>query len=497
MIQARPVQSLCVDTIWKNFFKKDDQLIVLPTASGKTIIFTLLLKHCLEKFPTLKSQVLVNKVKLVEQTKEKLLYAIDETHTGLVCGSLGEYDSDAAVVVASVQTVSRSTPFVNVLIIDEAHNAADSPTYKNYIKRLKEHNPNLKIVRFTATPYTVKGYIYGEDTPNKTIDFKRTMNQMIEAGHIVKPVFKSTKESFDTSKLRKKRGEFIMKDLESLTADETKVKAQVKDALSKLGDRKKIVWACTCIKHAELVKREILNYEDCAIIHSKLSKKEQRENIDNFEIDDCRHMTSVTMVSEGYDYPAIDAVVGMRPTRSPVLYVQLVGRGLRLFPGKENCLFLDYGEIAENLGHPNDPYVHQTKKKDTEKRCMICPACEVINFLPINKCSDCGFEFYKEERGPRKFLKNLTERADKVEFKRELELDVLRMNIDKNYKAKSGSLCWKVAFTTMRGPIYEYFIIGSRKWKKFELDSRMKGSPKKLKVKRNGKYFNVEEMKWL
>ena len=159
MISAREYQSRCVETIYQNFFKKNDQLISLPTASGKTIIFTLLLKKCLDVYPQLKACVLVNQVKLVTQTQDKLKLAIDETKTGLVCGSLGEQNDQAAITVASVQTISRATQRFDVLIIDEAHNADNSSTYSNYIDRLKVTNPKLKIVRFTATPFTTQGYI--------------------------------------------------------------------------------------------------------------------------------------------------------------------------------------------------------------------------------------------------------------------------------------------------------------------------------------------------
>lgn len=500
MIEARPYQQQCIETIWRNFHHKNDQLIVLPTASGKTIIFTMLLEKCLAVYPQLKAQVLVNQVKLVTQTQEKLHLALEENHVSLFCGSLGEYDNTAAVTVGSIQSVEKTTTFLNLLIIDEAHNADNSPTYKNYIERLKKANPKLKVVRFTATPFTIAGYIYGEDKPNNAMDFRRTMNQMIAEKYIVPPVFKATTEAFDTSKLRTKRGEFIMRDVEQMSLDEQKVRAQVEDALPKLSERNKIVWACTCIKHAELVQRVVREFEDCAIIHSKLNKSEQILNMNKFEDGDCRHISSVTMVAEGYDFPAIDAIVGMRPTRSPVLYVQLVGRGLRLFPGKEDCLFLDYGEIVENLGHPNDPVVIKKKRGKQEKQAIICPSCMEINFLPVKECRDCGFEFYREPTGPRRHTKNLTKVAAMFDFnensKIEHELAVLSVKINKNYTSKAGNLCWQVTYTTMQGPVNEWFKIGTKYQKDFERDLNLMGNPKVLIAEKKGKWFNVKERKW-
>ena len=337
----------------------------------------------------------------------------------------------------------------------------------------------------------ISGYIYGEDKPNKVIDFKRTMSQMILENYIVRPIFKATKEAFDTSKLRTKRGEYIARDVEKLSLDEKKVRLQVEDALSKLGKRKKIIWACTCIKHAEIVQKEIQRFEDCAIIHSKLNKKERERNINSFEKENVRHITSVTMVAEGYDYPAIDAIVLMRPTRSPVLWVQIVGRGLRLFPGKKDCLVLDYGEVVENLGHPNDPVVLKKSKGKGEKQVIICPQCEEINFLPVSNCRDCGHEFFKEKLGPRKVTKNLTLDAALYEFnekeKLEIECDILSMSLKKDHVSKSGNQCWEVTYTTMQGQMKQWFKIGTKWQKEFERDFNLMGRPKKVIAEKKGK----------
>ena len=500
MIKARPYQQQCVDSIWKKFFDKSDQLVVLPTASGKTIIFTLLLEKCLKAFPKLKAQVLVNQVKLVTQTQEKLKLALRDEDVSLFCGSLGEYNPDGSVTVGSVQSVSRRTYDLNLLIIDECHNADNSPTYQNYIERLKEANPRLKIVRFTATPFTTNGYIFGVDKTNKKIDYKKTMNEMIEAGFIVPPVFKSTTESFDTSKLRTRRGDYVARDVEKLSLDEKKVEKQVADAMTKLEGRNKVVWACTCIKHAEIVQREVQKYEDCAIIHSKLNKGEQAGNMFDFEAGGTRHISSVTMVSEGYDNTAIDAICAMRPTRSPVLFVQLVGRGLRLHPGKKDCLFLDYGEIVDNLGHPNNPVVIKKAKSKAEKQMIICPDCMEINFLPTSKCRDCGFEFFKVAAPPKRHTKKLDEIAKEYNFNKngkiELEIDVLRVDVNREYISKAGNRCWCVTYTTMQGVLKDFFKIGTKYHLDFARDFKLMGNPKKVIAEKHGKYLKIKDRKW-
>lgn len=500
MIEDRGYQNECINTVWKNMQSKQDQLVVLPTASGKTIIFTMLLDKIMKVYPQLKSLILVNKVNLIEQTKGKLIQKLKAEDISLFCGSLGDYDQEGSVVVGSVQSISKTTSFFNLLIIDECHNADNSPTYTTYIEKLILANPKLKIVRFTATPFTINGYIYGEDKPNKIIDFKRTMNEMIKAGYIVKPVFKGSDKAFDVSLLPSKRGEFIMRQVEKMSLDEKKVRDQVPDALSKLDGRNKIVWSCTCIAHAELVHSVLIEYEPASIIHSKLNKSERFSNIESFENSNVRHVVSIMMVSEGYDFPPIDGIVGMRPTRSPVLYVQLTGRGLRLFPGKKDCLFLDYGGIVEELGHPNDPLVIKKAKNKAEKKAIICPACMEFNFLPIKKCTDCGYVFYKEQIKAKRHTKKLDRIAAEMNFnensKIEFDLGVLDIKINERYTTKKGKLCWLVDYITMRGAIKEYLLIGSKYHKEFKRDFNLMGKPKMITVEKTGRFLSVKEKKW-
>jgi DNA repair protein RadD len=518
VIEFRDYQIACIDKIWEKMFTEGDQLIQLPTGSGKTIIFVGLLERCLKK-ENLSASVLVNKIKLVDQTKEKLLLAIKEEEIGLFCGSLGDYEMSRSITVASIQSISRRTPVLDLLIIDEAHNAENSPTYNNFIKRCREANPKIKVVRFTATPYTMGGYIFGPEREIKSLTYQRTLNEMIDEGYLVPPSFKSSKEKFDLSGVKSKRGEFIVADLEKLSRDAKKVSRQVEDALPRLTERKKIVWSATCIEHATMIKSEIEKFEPASVIHSDLSGIERRKNLKDFETGSVRHLVSIMIVTEGYDFPPIDGIVMMRPTRSAGLYVQLVGRGLRSVyapghdlktlsgrleaiqeSGKTDCLVLDYGEVVENLGHPNAPYIPGVgnKGKKAEKRALICPACDEINFLPVKECRSCAYAFVKNEAVKVERTKSLTDKAAEYTFnasgKREKIVPVLAFKIDNDYKSKAGHDCIKISYATLDGPVLEYIKKGTFFHRKFntEMMAHKKG-PKSIKIEKDGKWSNVIE----
>lgn len=491
MIEPRKYQNACVEKIWKNLPIEDDMLVKLPTASGKTIIFTLLLEKLLAHFPDASSIVLVNRVNLVGQTIEKLSMLFKQDQLGVYCGSLGEYNKDSKVTVASVDSIKKITPTVTLLIVDEAHNAFNNSSYNGLIDRMRRANPNLKVVRFTATDFTAQdGYIWGKDLPIKKVLYKKTMMEMIALGYIVPPIFKSSKESFDMKGVRTKRGEYIMTDLIELTNDQMKLKKQVKDALPKLKGRKKIVWACASINHAEAVREEISKYEKASIIHSKLNNGEKLNNYNEFENDpDVRHVCSVTMVSEGYDFPPLDAIVCLRPTRSPVLYTQVIGRGLRLSPGKVNGLFLDYGNVVQNLGHPNNPLVKNDKRQKKALGVLICPACETISFAPCKVCT-CGYEFFTVKMKKRKLGKNLTNTSADPEFSSNLNLvntlSCLGWKINGKYVSSTGKELIEVKYSTMTKNIYQYIAKHSPQAAKLrdEYKNSKGNAPKKIKVEK-------------
>lgn len=498
MIEPRNYQKRCVETNWKSWKSGClDQLNKLPTASGKTIIFTLLLEKLFKHQKKAKAIILVNRVNLVKQTIDKLNMLFKKQDLGMYCGSLGEYDSSSKIIVASVDTLKKITPFATVLIIDEAHNAYKNSSYNALVIRMRKENPKLRIARFTATDFTAQhGYIWGKGKDIEKILYRKTMREMISLGYILPPVFKSSKESFDLSNVRSNRGEFILKDLLILTKDQLKMRRQVADALPKLKDRKKVVWACTSIDHAIAVHKEISIYEKATLIHSKLNEGEKRLNMADFERGECRHICSVTMVSEGYDYPPLDAVVCLRPTRSPVLYVQLVGRILRLYLDKVNGLFLDYGKIVENLGHPNNPFVKGDSNKKKIVSVLICPSCETISFAPCKVCP-CGYEFFTVQ-APRGTLTNkLTVTSSDIEFSENLypilEINVLGWSINGDYISNAGKSMIEIKYKTMVKAIYEYIPKqGERAVKLRDHYREHKGKPpKKVKVENNNNWYKV------
>jgi DNA repair protein RadD len=386
----------------------------------------------------------VHKVQLVEQVLEDVRKIFNDV--GSICGSLEEEDrTNTPLVVGSIQTLVRRPPDENfdLIVLDESHRV-DQKKDSQYMRFLKSQPDDVKIMGMTATPYRAAGgYIYGKDRLWESISYNKGLLWAIENKWLVPPRLKHTKEQFDTSKLRTKMGDFDQKQIEALSLDIEKVRAQIKDALVQLTGRKKIIWHCTCIEHANLVQKILSeeHSEEAITIHSEKTKQEQDKLLEQFEFNSPRHLTFVMIISEGVDIPCIDAIVLMRPTKSPVLYVQAIGRGLRLFEGKEDCLVLDYGQVIKNCGPLDSPYlksdvVGRKLPKDASSEMKFCPMCLEYMQKAVPNCPECNHDFIAAMLANQKDrLKNLTKKASvgvllSSEEKKEIKYTGLVVSID-------------------------------------------------------------------
>lgn len=468
-MNLRDYQQEAVTTLWNGLFKDDPQLCVISTGGGKTRIATALLERVVNN-TDVRIMFLVQRINLVEQTEKAFAEFLPKEKIGAYCASLNRREF-AQITISTIQSISKAdVDRVGLLVIDEVHNFGqenEDGRYYKFLGELRKSNPKLKIIGLTATPYNKEGFIYGNDKLFSSVSYKKGLSELIRYGYLVKPVLKHGLESFDTNSLHVRGGEYSLKELEEMTADARKVHAQVKDALPRLLGRKKVAWACTFIKHAELVARELQQHgETVSVVHSNLEDFEREIQLAGFTVGENRHMVFVTALSEGWDYPPIDAICLMRPTRSATLYVQICGRGLRTSPGKENCLILDYGRVVQELGPLDNPKVidaKTSKKVLDEKPMKFCVGC--LSYIPksAKTCPDCGMDFAKDE-----FTKNLTKfPAEDIElineqygYIRTYEVSEVSLSI---HNSKNGNQCLKVSYwpsSILRGgfPMAEFFV---------------------------------------
>lgn len=459
-MKLRPYQEAGVRMMLNELRAHRTALCTAATAAGKTEMFIEITRQA-----QCKTAVLVGRDKLVQQTARRMRSVL----SGVSVWSAGQGEKTIGdTTVVSVHSADTLTiPDLRLLIIDEAHNV-NGGRYTSFIER----HPNVRIAGFTATPWRNSVPIYGESELFKSVTYNVGMMALIKQGFLVPPVSKAMPEGFDVSKLTVRAGDFVMSELAQLTSDRSKIIAQVKDAIPRLIDRNKIVWTCTTIEHAEAVGSMLVSMgESAVVIHSKVPDIDYA--MECFEKGPFRHAVSVMMLTEGIDIPSVDGIVLMRPTRSPTLMVQTIGRGLRLYDGKKDCVILDYGQTIANCGPVNAPYIKERRTVGTSKEkftptIRVCPSC--LNYVPIDLviCPDCGHE----DKRVVDRLAALQRKAasDALLIEREpATYEVSNVSVGK-HRAASGNDCVKLSFS-FRGRISLFHIYGSShsySWGKME-----------------------------
>jgi DNA repair protein RadD len=407
-MELRPYQLEALDAIWDALMAKPDVLLQAATGGGKTIMFSHLIQRLLTSFPKMRIAVLAHRKELVRQACDKLLSVWPEAvrNVGVACAGLGEVTTDRPVVIGTVQTLARRVAYrpYNLMIVDEIHRVAprndDSPSqYQKLIDTCRRRRPSMRLLGVTATPYRLNhGLIYGgKNDWFDSLDYQISLDDLIEANYLVPLKYKVIEDISDEerNKIKIDRGEYKNDQLEDLMCKEYHLDSIVSTYKQYGEDRQHCcIFACS-IKHAEAVKKILLNYGYKAdAVHSDLPDKERDNIIKNFERGDLNFIINVGILTEGWDSPHIDIIIMARPTLSPSLYVQMIGRGTRILDNKENLLVLDMVGNYLLHGSPSDPIIHASNEA-INKSYKACPECN----SPVNNyattCPCCGYVWEK------------------------------------------------------------------------------------------------------
>lgn len=452
--------------------------------SGKTEIIIGFIQKAIAAKPNIKITMLMGRITLVAQTARRFQNVFG-LKVGIYCGSLNRKESSSQIVIASIHSVDvNKFPENNLIIVDEVHNFDQkNGVYLDFWERQLSFNPKTKLLGFTATPFRASGPIYGEKEIFKRIAYRKTIKELIAMGYLCEPKLKGSAHAFDVSNLRVRAGEYCQEDVDDLVQNKNLIEEQVTDALSRMPDRQCVVWACANIAHCNMVADELMRRFPLSVttVHSKLKKDERGRNLVAFMNGSIKHMVFVSILSEGFDHPPIDCVVLMRPTRSPVLYVQTVGRGLRLAPGKQDCLVLDYGQVIKTMGPLDEPNVKGVNRgSDGEAPVKECPTCNTFVFAGVRECPECGHNFPEPAKPQEKLDKKAASDAPILSQKQLIQKITVTHIFAEMYESKAGNQCVKIVYSNYDarsvwgsrfGPA-EFFSIKSP-WAMEKLDKRL------------------------
>ena len=236
-----------------------------------------------------------------------------------------------------------------LLIIDECHRAA-CIGYRKIIHQLGFEKKNL--IGFTATPFRTDGQllhqIFGKTS------YELNILEMIDSGYLVDLEGYKVKTNISLKGIERKRGDFSSSQLESVINTKNRNDIIVKSYLD-LAKGEKAVAFCAGINHSNELKE---CFEEngivCESLHGKIPKQRRKEIISAFKDGGITVLTNCNLLTEGFDEPSISTLLMCRPTTSKTLYIQMIGRGARLYPGKEKCKIIEFTDNAFNICSMSD-----------------------------------------------------------------------------------------------------------------------------------------------
>jgi ATP-dependent helicase IRC3 len=313
-------------------------LIALPTGTGKTVVFAHLIAQ-----RSGRSLTLVHRDELIRQAYKKLKEINPTLSIGIVKAEQDEHQ--APCVVASVQSLSREkrltrlTPDFRTIIVDEAHHAV-AESYRRVLEYCGAFSKNAPLtLGVTATPQ--RGDDVGLGAVFEEIVYQKPLREMILAGYLADLRALQIRLKVDFHRLHTRMGDFLDGEIEDLLLEANAPDSIVQAFLGHACDRKALLFVPTVnLAHAmaELFRHASVPAE---ALDGTTPPDERRAILKRLRSGETRVLANCGVLTEGFDESSIDCVIVARPTKSATLFTQMIGRGTRLHPGKDDCLVID------------------------------------------------------------------------------------------------------------------------------------------------------------
>lgn len=407
MLTLRPYQEAAIAAIYKYYEENSGNCcVVIPTAGGKSLVMASFIEGVLKAWPDQRILIVTHVRELIAQNHAEMIGLWPEAPAGIYSAGLGKREAQARVLFAGIQSIHRRAHEIghtDLVLIDEAHliPGNSSTMYRRFLDALQAINPALKVIGLTATPFrTGSGMLHeGKDALFTDIAYEAPVRDLIDAGYLSPLVSKQPNTRLDVSKVGTRAGDFIARDLAAAVDQDATTRAAVTEIITHGKDRKSWLAFCSGVDHARHVAEEFARQGiTCRTIFGDTPKEERDAIIAAFKRGEIRALASMGVLTTGFNAPGVDLIALLRPTKSAGLYVQMVGRGTRLAPDKENCLVLDFAGNVRRHG-PID-LVRPKRPGDGgggEAPTKVCPECDSIMALSATECPDCGYVFPARE----------------------------------------------------------------------------------------------------
>jgi DNA repair protein RadD len=414
-----------------------DGLVLMPTGTGKSHVIGGIIKRALMHGPNRRIQMLVNSKEIIQQNYDKLLETWPGAPVGIYSAGLNTKQAYMPVTMAGIKSVkSKAQMFghTDLCLIDEAHRVPqdDETEYRAYINELREINPYMRVVGFTATGWrmgqgklTDPGGLFTDTIIDQTQ--LHIFNRFFDEGYLVRLVSRPMQTKLDVSGIGMSGGDLNMAQVQK-RVDKAEITWQALQELVSYGiHRRKWLIFASGVEHADHIA-EMLNRMGfpTTVVHKGVKKKDRDQRIAEFKAGGkWRCIVNNNILTTGFDDPGIDLIGVLRPSMSSSLWVQMLGRGTRPLYAKgfdlstiegrllaiansykQNCLVLDFAHNTSNLGPINDPVLPRAaggggggppiKICETQRlkhRDKGVQGCGWYNHPSYRFCEECSAEF--------------------------------------------------------------------------------------------------------
>jgi DNA repair protein RadD len=363
-IKLRDYQQQAIDKILWSMKLEGNDLVSLPTGSGKSIVIAELAKRIDKEV-----LILQPSKEILEQNMAKLLLYVEPHEVGVFSASMGRKDISkfTFATIGSIYKKPELFQHIGLIIIDECHLVNPKNTGGMFTTFLKAIG-KPKVIGLTATIYRnvlayhlISGtWQQGEMECKTTLKLINRMKPFfwnrlmfnVDLGTLTDKGWlaplKYEHRAFLTQeqiKFNKSESDFDLEDFErKLGNRQHQIAEAVMEAQTKY---KSVLVFCSSVKQAEKMASLFL---DAEVVSSKTKPKERERIINGFKDGTIQTVFNMGVLTTGFDHPALDCIILVRPTRSVALYYQMLGRGVRIAPGKTHCTVIDYTDTVKKLG---------------------------------------------------------------------------------------------------------------------------------------------------
>lgn len=415
----RDYQSTALDSLWDWFGRHQDgnPIIDACVGAGKSLMIAALAQRAASEAEGTRILVLVHQRELLAQNVDKINRIWPGASVGVYSAGAGRKELGRQVTFATIGSIyqdAHKLGRIDIVLADECHliNPKDAGMWRQFLRDLAQYCPHARTIGWTGTPFRGNGVYLtdGKEALFTHVATRVSMRELLDQGYLVPLVPATTHARVSTDDVRTSGDDYVVSELAKVTDRDELVQSTCDEIVQLAADRRRWLVFAVTVEHANHVRDALTQRGVRAEVVSGKTPKGMRDSlIREFKAGAIRCLVNVGVLTTGFDVPAVDFIGLLRATKSPVLYVQIAGRGMRCLGadlaqsvenGKPDCMWADFTDTTMRMG-PVDAIKGRTAvggSRGGEAPKKICPHCGSQNPTSTLFCVDCAAKFPEPER---------------------------------------------------------------------------------------------------